>query len=406
MSHKRIVVAGAGYAGLGCAYHLQKKVSFENAEVYLIDRNSYHQNCTALHEVAMGNSAPEEIIYDLKGVIDTKKVHLIQAEIEDIDMDARVVKTSKGDYPYDILVNALGFVSETFGIQGMDENAFHISNIVNSESIVSHLQSMFKRYAKAKPEDKNPADVTVVVGGAGLTGIELLGELVDSLPLWCRRYGIDRREVKVYCVEAMDKILPMFDDNSVKYARDFLEKNGISFMLSTPVVGCSKEAFQIKKGEEVVELKASTRIWTAGVRGNRLMDKTFPEEAKRGRVVVGKDLRAPSRPEVYLIGDVAAFIGEGEDRPYPPTGQIATQMGTHAAKNIVQQLEGKPTVPFVFKNYGCICSLGNRNAIAILGKGQKLKGLAAIKLKRASETKANMQISGVKNALKNSRVLK
>jgi len=406
MNRKRVVIAGGGYAGLAAAHRMQKTIAFERTEVILIDRTSYHQNCTALHEVAVGNSAPEDIIYDLKKALDTKKINVLEAEIVDIDIERKFVKTSKGDIRYDILVNGLGFVSETFGIEGMDTNAFHISNIINAESIASHIQGRFKNYAKTPEAERDFADLTIAVGGAGLTGVELLGEIIDALPLWCRRYGIDRRKVRVYCIEAMDRILPMFDDKSVSYVRELMQRHGVEFMLSTAVVGCSETGFLIKLHEEVQELKAATRIWTAGVRGSRLIDKVFPNEAKRGRVLVKPDLHHPSQNDIYLIGDVAAFVGQGEERPYPPTGQIAVQMGFHTAHNVRLQLEGKPTVPFVFKNRGVICSLGRHDAIASLGKGIALKGYPAIKLKRVAETKTDWMISGVKNAIRHTRILK
>lgn len=406
MTRKRVVIAGGGYAGLAAAHHMQKTISFEKTEVILIDRTSYHQNCTALHEVAVGNSTPEDIIFDLKRAVDDKKITILKADILDIDLEGKSVKTSKGEVSYDILVNALGFVPETFGIEGMASNAFHISNIINAESIASHIQRCFKTYAQAPEAEKNPADLTIAVGGAGLTGVELLGEIIDALPLWCRRYGIDRKKVRVYCVEAMDKILPMFDSKSVAYVQAFMQRHGVKFMLSTAIVGCTETGFLIQPQEDIQELKAGTRIWTAGVRGNRLMDKVFPEEAKRGRILVKPDLRHPSKNDIYLIGDVAAFVGEGEQRPYPPTGQIAVQMGMHTAHNVSLQLEGKPTVPFVFKNRGVICSLGQHDAIAALGKGIVLKGYLAIKLKRMVESKCDWQISGVKNAIRQTRVLK
>lgn len=402
----RIVVLGAGYGGLCAAHSLQKLVSVSKADIVIVDRNAYHVNTIDLHEVAMGNALTQDITFDILPVLSKPHVRFSKGEVLKVDKENKRVETSKETIPYDFLVLALGFVPETFGIAGMAENAHQIYTTHGCEDINIHLEDHFRKYAFEPHIDRDPKDISILVGGSGFTGIELLGELVERVDKLCKKYKINRKSVHIDCVSADKALLPMFDPNMVDYIRRYLESKGVVFHLNARVTGSTQDSFLFKDAEgSEKELKAGTLIWTGGVSGNPLMHDIFDTQVRRGRVSVMKDLTVEEYPEIYVIGDCSAFIPEGQERPLPTTAQAATQMGHHTAVNISRQIVGRPRLPFEYDYKGTVCSLGSHEGAADL-HGRVITGFLSMRLKRFVEAYTDYRISGLKNALKYNRLLK
>lgn len=387
---KKVLVLGAGYAGLSTVGKLQKIIGVQEADITLINKNEYHYESTWLHETAAGSMNWEDGVYPIAKVVDNMKVRFIPAEVTKINRDQQVVETSQGDFEFDTLVVALGFESESFGIKGMDEFA---TTIVSPETAVTTREEIEQNFIKYKTS-KDPKDLSILVGGAGFTGVEFLGELVETLPELCKIHGIDYSDVKITCVEAMPSMLPMFSDELTQYAVDFLESRGVEFMLGTAIVAANDNGFVVKVNEEEVQLEASSVVWTAGVRGSRLMEESF-EGVKRGRIVVKEDLTIDGYPNIFAIGDVAAVMnGTGENaRPYPTTAQIAMQLGEHTAKNIKLNLNGEKMEPFSYDDKGTVCSLGSKDGIGVVF-GREIKGKSASFMKKVIDTRAVLKIGG------------
>lgn len=388
---KKVLVLGAGYAGLSTISKLQKIIGVQEADITLINKNEYHYESTWLHETAAGSINWEDGVYPIAKVVDNMKVRFIPAEVTKIDRDQQVVETTQGEFEFDTLVVALGFESESFGIKGMDEFA---TTIVSPETAVTTREEIEKNFINYKTS-KDPKDLSILVGGAGFTGVEFLGELVETLPVLCKTHGIDYNDVKITCVEAMPSMLPMFSDELTQYAVDFLESRGVEFMLGTAITAANENGFVVKVNDEEVQLEASSVVWTAGVRGSRLMEESF-EGVKRGRIIVKEDLTIEGYPNIFAIGDVAAVMnGTGENaRPYPTTAQIAMQLGEHTAKNIKLQLNGEKMEPFAYDDKGTVCSLGANDGIGVV-LGREIKGKSAAFMKKVIDTRAVLKIGGV-----------
>lgn len=393
---KNVIVLGAGYAGLQTVTKLQKILPAGEAEITLINREDYHYESVLLHEASAGTVNYEDIIYPVESVINQDKVKFLKAEVTSIHPDAKVVETNNGRFHYDILVVGLGFVSETFGINGMLDHAFQIENVYTARKLSRHIEDKFANYASSK--EKDPNDLAFLVGGAGFTGIEFLGELTERVDELSNKYGVDRDKVKITCVEAAPTMLPMFNDELVNHAVNYLEERGVEFKIGTPIVGANEKGFVVKVGDEEQQLEANTSVWTAGVRGSKVMDKAF-EGVKRGRLVVNQDLTAPGFEEAFVIGDVSAYIPEGEERPLPTTAQIAMQQGESVAKNIKNILNGQPTEPFNFVNRGTVCSLGAHDGIGIV-YGRDIMGKKAAFMKKVIDTRSIFKIGGIGLAFK------
>ena len=387
---KKVLVLGAGYAGLSTVSKLQKIIGVQEADITLINKNEYHYESTWLHETAAGSMNWEDGVYPIAKVVDNMKVRFIPAEVTKINRDQQIVETTQGEFEFDTLVVSLGFESESFGIKGMDEFA---TTIVSPETAVTTREEIEQNFIKYKTS-KDPKDLSILVGGAGFTGVEFLGELVETLPELCKIHGIDYNDVKITCVEAMPSMLPMFSDELTQYAVDFLESRGVEFMLGTAIVAANENGFVVKVNEEEVQLEASSVVWTAGVRGSRLMEESF-EGVKRGRIIVKEDLTIEGYPNIFAIGDVAAVMnGTGENaRPYPTTAQIAMQLGEHTAKNIKLNLNGEKMEPFSYDDKGTVCSLGAKDGIGVVF-GREIKGKSAAFMKKVIDTRAVLKIGG------------
>lgn len=252
----------------------------------------------------------------------------------------------------------------------MKDYAFQIENVLTARKLSRHIEDKFANYASSKQKDDK--DLAIIVGGAGFTGVEFLGELTDRIPELCNKYGVEQSKVKITCVEAAPKMLPMFSDELVNHAVNYLENKGVEFKIGTPIVAANEKGFVVKVNDEEQQLEANTVVWAAGVRGSKLMEESF-EGVKRGRIVTKQDLTIEGYDDIFVIGDCSAFIPAGEERPLPTTAQIATQQGEHTAKNVKNILEGQPTNEFEYVDRGTVCSLGAHDGVGVV-YGRDIQG--------------------------------
>ncbi|GAA0326627.1 NAD(P)/FAD-dependent oxidoreductase [Bacillus carboniphilus] len=392
MKKPNIVILGAGYGGLMVATRLQKQLGVNEAEIFLVNKHDYHYETTWLHEASAGTLHHDKVRYDISSVIDRNKVTFIQDSVQKVNAEEKKVILEGQELAYDYLVVALGAESETFGIQGLNEYAFSISNVNKARQIREHIEYQFATYHNE--EEKDDTRLRIVVGGAGFTGIEFLGELANRVPELCKEYDVDYHKVKIICVEAAPSALPGFDPELVDYAMSYLERKGVEFRIGTAIKEATPEGIIVAKGEnEVEEIKAKTVVWAAGVRGNSVIEESG-FEAMRGRVKVEKTLQAPGHSDVFIIGDCSLMINEEINRPYPPTAQIAMQQGELCAKNIAALVRGKEQLEeFTFDNKGTVCSLGEDDAVGIVF-GKKIVGSKAAFMKKVVDNRALYMIGG------------
>ena len=126
----------------------------------------------------------------------------------------------------------------------MKEHAFQIENVLTARKLSRHIEDKFANYASSKEKDDN--DLAILVGGAGFTGVEFLGELADRIPELCNKYGVEQSKVKVTCVEAAPKMLPQFSDELVNHAVSYLESKGVEFKIATPIVAANEKVSLLK----------------------------------------------------------------------------------------------------------------------------------------------------------------
>lgn len=372
---------------------LQKHLGVNEADIVLVNKNDYHYETTWLHEASAGTLHHDRVRYNIRDVIDRNKVEFVQGTVIEIKKDENKVILENGEMDYDYLVIALGGEPETFGIKGLKEYAFGIVNVNSSRQLREHIEYQFATYNMEAEKDDNR--LTIVVGGAGFTGIEFLGELTDRIPELCHEYDVDYHKVKIICVEAAPTVLPGFDPELVEYAVSQLESKGVEFLIGTAIKEATPDGILVAKGEEEPrEIKAGTVVWATGVRGSSIIEKSG-FEAMRGRVKVTPELRAPGYDNIFVIGDCSLVINEEINRPYPPTAQISMQQGECCARNLAALVRNKTELEtFKFDNKGTVCSLGEHDAIGIVF-GKKVTGTKASFMKKMVDNRALYMIGGI-----------
>lgn len=393
----KIVILGAGYGGVLTALRLQKELNYNEADVTLVNKHDYHYFTTHLHMPAAGTDNPENARVSISKLIDEFKIDFVKSTVVQIRPQDKKVILEDGTLSYDYLVIALGGEPETFGIPGLGEHAMNIRSINSVRLIREHIEYQFARF---KREPHRTDYLTFIVGGAGFTGIEFVGELSDRIPELCKQYDVDPTLVKIYNIEAAPTALPGFDPELVEYGMDVLTKKGVTFRIGTAIKECTPEGVVVGEGEEI---KSATVIWTGGIRGNRLIDEAG-FETMRGRVKVDEFLRTPGSENIYIIGDNSLMFNPDGGRPYPPTAQIAMQQGVVCAHNLVASIRNQPLKTFTFSNKGTVASLGKGEAIGV-AFGKKYKGRVASWLKKIIDLRYLFIIGGIPLVLRKGKFL-
>lgn len=395
----KIVVLGAGYAGLTTTKRLTQKLLPEEAEIVLVNKHNYHYESTWLHEVAAGTINPNQARVMISDVVNPNRVRLIYDSVIEVKKDEQRVVLENSEIAYDYLVFALGFESNDFGIKGMAEHAFAIEDIDSSRFISEHIEYQFAKYNN----DENATDdsLNILVGGAGFTGVEFVGELVEKVPELCKKYDIDRGKVRIINVEAAPSILPMFDKDLVDYAKQSLEDRGVEFRIGAPISECTPEGFIVGGDQELI--KAGTVVWTGGVKGSSVLGKSGFELTK-GKVNVDANLRLSGEENFFVLGDCSWVWNKEEDRPYPPTAQLATQEADVTANNLKALLTNRPLEDFVFKSKGTVASLGITDGIGSVFDDKKLRGKPAAAMKKVVDNRTLFLVGGMKLVLKKGKV--
>jgi len=377
---KEVVILGAGFGGVLAAQTARKYLSKDEARITVVNQFPTHQIITELHRLAGGTISEKAISFPLAKVFKGLDIDVKIAKVTSFDVNRKKVELDTGEsLSYDLLVVALGSQTGYFGIPGLEENSMVLKSVNDANRIRRHIEERLQEYAKTR----NEADATIVIGGGGLTGVELVGEIVDHFPKVAEKYGIDFfKEVKVKLIEALPKILPVFPDNLIDYATKSLEKRGVEFITATPVTAVEGNVIYLKDREPIV---ANTFVWTGGVAALPIVGESGLA-CDRGKALINDYLQSTSHPEVFVVGDASVHIAAPGARPtYAPTAQVAWQQGETAGYNLFAAVKGYELKKFEFRNSGTLGSLGRKDAIGVIGaKNIHLVGLPAILMKEAS----------------------
>lgn len=387
---KRVVILGAGYGGVKSALTLAEESEKDETEIVLINKHNYHQFITELHESATGYLNNNDVRVPLDEVFDSEIVKLVKdVALRILPKDNRVV-LEKGTLDYDYLVVGLGSEPEYFNIPGLEQYSFTLRSLNSAKMIKTHIENNFARF-KANPRQQGL--LTVVVGGAGFTGIELAGELADWLPVLAGQYDLPENVVSLICIEASSSILKGFDRHLINNAYRVLREKGVRIITDTSIEAITEN--EVKLSDEEI-IKTGTFIWTGGIRANKVVTQAGFTAAVRGRASVNKYLQAVDFPNVYLIGDNAFITKPVTGEVMGPTAQVAIQSGYVAALNILAEIRGQDLKVFYPEELGRVISLGRKVAVGKIGKKFKPAGRVGGWLKQAIQWKYLYSIGGLR----------
>ena len=356
----RIVVAGAGYAGLHVALRLTAKLRNNPVvELTLVDRHDYHQALTELPRVAAGTRAADAVRIPLQDVL-AERVRFVQAEISGFDLAGRRLLTRARPIDWSRLVLALGSRPNDFAIPGLAQRALSLYSASDAQQVWTAVNRALKDAAAADPERQQRL-ATVVVGGGGATGVELAGELAEMLPEVATSYGLASDRPAVILVEAGPTILagssPQLIDNATRILSDL----GVQVRTNAIVAAATEEGFRLKGGQLV---EGGVFVWAGGVKAPALVVGSGLPIGHNGRVKVDRYLRVLDHPEIYVAGDLASVVDPGTGHVLPPLAQVALEEGETVARNLDAELEGRPLEAFTFHDKGFVVSVGTRRGVA------------------------------------------
>jgi NADH dehydrogenase len=364
-----VVVLGAGFGGLTAV----RRLAPSGVRITLVDRTNHHLFQPLLYQVAMAGLSAPDIAAPIRHLVRRhRNVTVLLAAAQSIDVTGRRVKLPDEDLAYDALVLATGATHSYFGHDEWAAHAPGLKTLDDALEIRRRVLVAFEEAERTSDDAERQAWMTFAIVGAGPTGVELAGSIAEmarhTLASDFRR--IDPRRTTVLLLEGTDRVLPPYAPDLSESARRQLERLGVQVRTGARVTNIEERAVWL--GEE--RIPARTVLWAAGIAASPLGRSLGVPLDRSGRVVVQPDLSIPGHPEVFVVGDLAAFEQDG--RPVPGVAPAANQMGRVAADNIQRRLRGEPTQPFRYLDKGSLSTIGRSAAVAEIGP-LKLSGLLA-----------------------------
>ena len=368
-SPHRVVIVGGGFGGLYAA----KALSGKPVHVTLVDKRNFHLFQPLLYQVATGALSPGDIASPLRAVLSQgRNVTVLQAEATGIDASAKVLKLDEGELAYDTLVVATGASHFYFGNDAWERHAPSMKTIEDAIEVRRRIFSAYEAAERNPEEAKAEGWLHFVVIGAGPTGVEMAGQLLElsrgTLRGEFRR--INPADAHITLIEGSARVLPGFPEDLSRSAERRLKRMGVRIRTGTRVTDIADHVVTINAGGHEERITARTILWAAGVKGSA-MGRALQSAAgapldHAGRVAVQPDLTVPGHPDIFVIGDLAA-LKDRAGRPVPGMAPAAMQEGEYAARAIVRRQRGTAVKPFRYRNKGMLAVVGRNAAVADLG---------------------------------------
>jgi len=365
-----VIVAGAGFGGLQAVKSLMKD---SDLEIIWIDRTNHHLFQPLLYQIASAVLSPADIAIPARSLTRNRKnVTVIMDEITGISKEKKEVMLSNRTLKYDYLILALGARTGYFGKNEWKQYTSGLKNLNDALQIRRRLLLSFEE-AENDPSRAEELLNYVIVGG-GPTGVELAGSIAELSRKIIRDdfRNIDTAKSKITLIEAGSDLLPTFDRSLSVYTKEALMKRGVRVMLNTRVKEISKHSLQLMtlEGEKVIS--ANIIIWAAGVEAVPITSELNEKLDRQKRVIVNENCALEDHPEIFVIGDMAAFK-TADGKYLPGVSSVAMQQGRYVARTIKREISGKKSRPFEYFEKGNMATIGRKDAVADL-RGYKMKG--------------------------------
>ena len=360
---KQVVIIGGGFAGLYAA----RALAGAPVTVTVIDRQNHHLFQPMLYQVATAALSPGDIASPIRSILRRQRnAEVVLGNVERVDVATRSVHlTDGGSYRYDYLIVCTGARHSYFGRDEWERYAPGLKSVEDAEEIRRRILVAFERAERERDPVKRQALLTFVVVGGGPTGVEVAGALAEIRNFALRRdfRHIDPREASVVLVEGGPRILGSYPAELSEKAKLALRRLDVTVHEQTLVTEIRPGA--VSAGGWTIP--AHTVVWAAGNIASPLLKTLGTPLDRQGRAIVRDDCSIPDHPEVFVLGDAAAFDHHGEG-PVPGVCPAAIQMGTHTGQLIRDELAGRPRRPFHYWDKGQLAVIGRGRAVADIGK--------------------------------------
>ncbi len=381
---RRVLILGAGFAGLSCARKLANDPRFA---VTLLDRTNHHLFQPLLYQVATASLAAPDIARSIRQIVEkARNVTVIMDQVETIDPAGKTATGTSGrTYEWDELVLAVGARTSYFGKNEWEKHTLGLKTLAEAQNIRRCVLANLERAERTSKQDERRKLMTVAIVGGGPTGVELAGAFADLIHRSLKNEfrHIDTSTLRVILVEGSPAILEVYDPDQSEYARQRLTELGVEVRTGQRVSDVSEECLHFPNGDTI---EAAAIIWAAGVEAQPLTRQLGVEPADpAGRLTPKPDLSLPEHPHIFVAGDLVR-MKDIDGVPVPGVAPAAVQMGEHVAKVLKEDLrletteyaDRKETLRpgFRYRDKGFMAIIGRNHAVVKSGK-LRMRGFPA-----------------------------
>ncbi|MEU6406643.1 NAD(P)/FAD-dependent oxidoreductase [Streptomyces sp. NPDC046985] len=367
MTRPRILVVGAGFAGVECVRRLERRLAPHEADVTLVTPFAYQLYLPLLPQVASGVLTPQSIAVSLRRSR-KYRTRILPGGAVGVDLQAKVcvIRTITDQIvnePYDYIVLAPGSITRTFDIPGLTDHAFGMKTLAEAAYVRDHVITQLDLADASTDPAERASRLQFVVVGGGYAGTETVACLQRLTHAAVKRYPrLDPGLIKWHLIDIAPRLMPELGEKLGRAAQEDLRRRGVDIALGVSIAKAGPEEVTFTDGRVV---PTRTLIWTAGVAASPLIGN-LGAETIRGRLVVTPEMALPGHDGVFALGDSAAVpdLATGDGAICPPTAQHAQRQGKRVAENVIATLRDEPTRPYVHKDLGLVVDLGGADAVA------------------------------------------
>jgi NADH dehydrogenase len=358
----RIVIIGAGFAGL----KLARKLKHKGYQLVLLDKNNYHQFQPLFYQVATSGLEPSAISFPLRKVFQKEKnVFIRVSNVERIFPEEKMVETVFGKVWYDYLVLATGATTNFFGVENFKKYGIPMKAVSESVYLRNTLLLNFEKAVTVRDQEQLKRLLHVVVVGGGPTGVEVCGALAEMrkfiLP---KDYpDLDFKQMQITLIESNAHLLNGMREESGRKAKAYLENMGIHVMVGDTVTGYDGKEIVLDSGEVI---PSETLIWAAGVLGQHPEGISENAVARGNRIMVNQYHQVEGFDNIFAIGDISLMKTGKYHNGHPQVAQVALQQAANLANNLIRLQKGKEPLPFEYKDKGSMATIGRNRAVVDL----------------------------------------
>lgn len=360
--HKRIVILGAGFAGLKLAQSLIKS----DYQIVLLDKNNYHQFQPLFYQVATSGLEPSAITFPLRKIFhNLSNVSVRMAYAQSIDQKQNRVYTPSGYINYDYLVIALGADTNYFGMKNIKEWSIPMKSVSEALYLRNRIIANYEKAINTFDEGEKRALMNIVIVGGGPTGVELAGAMADlKNKILPKDYPeLDFSQMQVILAEAGNSLLAGMSPEASSHALKYLQSLGVEIIFQAAVKDYDGYMVNV---EGYPDFATRTLVWAAGIKPNSIPGIREDQLGPIGRLKVDEYNKLSGSENIYALGDQCLQASEERPRGYPQVAQVALQQATNLAKNFRRLPKNKEPVPFHYRDFGSMATIGRKLAVVDL----------------------------------------